>query len=77
MNNKEKYIVKIRTGEQLEREQFLLCFKSKSQLASMIIDEEEKIDKALKKINNMFDVGDENKVIDDLLELERILKGDK
>ena len=32
------------------------------------------IGKALNKINNMFEVGDEFKIIDDLLELGEILK---
>ena len=32
------------------------------------------ISKALDKINNMFDVGDKFKIIDDLLELSKILK---
>lgn len=32
------------------------------------------ISKALDKINNMFEVGDEFKIIDDLLELSEILK---
>lgn len=32
------------------------------------------ISKALDKINNMFDVGDEFDIIDDLLELSEILK---
>ena len=32
------------------------------------------IGKALNKINNMFEVGDEFKIIDDLLELSKILK---
>lgn len=31
------------------------------------------INKANKKIDNMFDVGDENKIIDDLLELQKLL----
>lgn len=31
--------------------------------------------KALDKINNMFDRGDANTIIDDLLELDKILKG--
>lgn len=35
---------------------------------------QQKIDKAQKKINSMFNEGDENKIIDDLLELESILK---
>lgn len=34
---------------------------------------EDIINKANKKIDNMFDVGDGNKVIDDLLELQKIL----
>lgn len=32
------------------------------------------ISKALNKINNMFEVGDEFNIIDDLLELSKILK---
>ena len=32
------------------------------------------ISKSLDKINNMFEVGDEFKIIDDLLELSKILK---
>ena len=32
------------------------------------------IGKALNKINNMFEVGDKFKIIDDLLELSKILK---
>lgn len=32
------------------------------------------IGKALNKINNMFELGDEFKIIDDLLELSKILK---
>ena len=32
------------------------------------------IGKALNKINNMFEVGDEFKIIDDLLKLSKILK---
>lgn len=35
------------------------------------------ISKALDKINNMFEVGDEFKIIDDLLELSEILKNFK
>lgn len=34
-----------------------------------------RINKALNKINNMFDRGDGNTIIDDLLELEDILVG--
>ena len=35
----------------------------------------ERINKALNKIDNMFDRGDPNTIIDDLLELDKILKG--
>lgn len=35
----------------------------------------ERINKALNKIDNMFDRGDTNTIIDDLLELDKILKG--
>ena len=34
-----------------------------------------KINKALKFIDNMFDAGDDDKIIDNLLKLEEILKG--
>lgn len=34
-----------------------------------------RINKALNKIDNMFDRGDTNTIIDDLLELDKILKG--
>lgn len=33
------------------------------------------IGKALGKVNNMFEVGDEYKIVDDLLKLSEILKG--
>lgn len=33
------------------------------------------IGKALGKINNMFEAGDEEKIVDDLLKLSEILKG--
>ncbi len=36
--------------------------------------QKEIIDKANKKLNNMFDNGDENKILDDLLELSKILE---
>lgn len=35
----------------------------------------QRIEKASNKINNMFDRGDANRITDDLLELEKILKG--
>ena len=37
----------------------------------------EKLDKANKKIENMFDNGNENRIIDDLLELQKILNINK
>lgn len=40
------------------------------------VELERRIDKALAKINNMFDLGNEDTIIDDLLQLESILKGD-
>lgn len=39
--------------------------------------QKEIIDKANKKLNNMFDNGDDNKILDDLLELSEILEGKK
>lgn len=44
---------------------------------SEINELKERIDKALRKIENMFDLGNEETIIDDLLELEKILKGEK
>lgn len=41
----------------------------------IIKDLKERINKALNKIDNMFDRGDTNTIIDDLLELDKILKG--
>lgn len=35
----------------------------------------ERINKVLNKIDNMFDRGDANTIIDDLLELDKMLKG--
>ena len=35
----------------------------------------QRAEKALNKINNMFDRDDVNTIVDDLLELEKILKG--
>lgn len=35
---------------------------------------QQRINKALNKIDNMFDKGDENSIIDDLLELDKILR---
>lgn len=35
----------------------------------------QRTEKALNKINNMFDRGDANTIIDDLLELDKMLKG--
>lgn len=35
----------------------------------------QRTEKASNKINNMFDRGDDNTIIDDLLELDKILKG--
>lgn len=35
----------------------------------------QRIEKASNKINNMFDKGNTNTIVDDLLELDKILKG--
>ena len=42
--------IKVRTGEQLEREDYLLLYKSKAQIVNILIDAEEEI-KRLKKQN--------------------------
>lgn len=41
------------------------------------IELKDRIDKALRKIENMFDLGNGETIIDDLLELDKILKGEK
>lgn len=41
----------------------------------VIKDLKERINKALNKIDNMFDRGDTKTIIDNLLELDKILKG--
>ena len=52
--------------------------KEQLQQKEDIIDKaKEKLDKANKKIEKMFDDGDENKVIDDLIEIQKILDIDK
>ena len=52
--------------------------KEQLQQKEDIIDKaKEKLDKANKKIENMFDNGNENRIIDDLLELQKILDIDK
>lgn len=42
--------IKVRTGEQLERENYLLLYKSKAQILNILIDAEEEI-KRLKQQN--------------------------
>lgn len=63
---------KIRTDKQLERLNFLLTFKSKEEIADMLIDFEEKIDKSIDKINSYNAKGysryDENEIEIDLIE---------
>ena len=51
--------------------------KENQQLKEQLKQKEDIINKANKKIDNMFDVGDENKVIDNLIELQKILDIDK
>lgn len=63
---------KIRTDKQLERLNFLLTFKSKEEIADMLIDSEEKIDKSIDKINSYnaqsYSRYDENEIEIDLIE---------
>ena len=51
--------------------------KKLQQKEDIVKKAKEKIDKANKKIEKMFDDGDENKVIDDLIEIQKILDIDK
>lgn len=48
----------------------------RADLLLKIQDLQQRIDKALTKIDNMFNNGDEYTIIDDLIELDKILKGD-
>ena len=50
-----------------------LLIKENQQLKEQLQQKEDIINKANKKIEKMFEIGDENKVIDDLLELQKIL----
>lgn len=63
---------RIRTDKQLERLNFLLTFKSKEEIADMLIDSEEKIDKSIDKINSYnaqsYSRYDENEIEIDLIE---------
>lgn len=65
---------KYKTFEELKKE---LGDKFEEYMYKANIELLTKIDKATKKIDNMFDRGDETTIIDDLLELDKILKGDK
>lgn len=66
MADKEMWEDDLKFIEMLRTENYIL--KSRNDNYKKIIS------KALDKINNMFEVGDEFKIIDDLLELSEILK---
>jgi hypothetical protein len=66
MTDKEMWEDDLKFIEMLRTENYIL--KSRNDNYKKIIS------KALDKINNMFEVGDEFKIIDDLLELSEILK---
>lgn len=57
-----------------EIENNMLLYKSKEAIVKEHIELLKRIDKALIKIDNMFNNGDENKMLDDLLELGKILE---
>lgn len=59
-----------------EIENNMLLYKSKETIVKDHIELLKRIDKALIKIDNMFNNGDEYTIIDDLIELDKILKGD-
>lgn len=67
--NKEETTLKIRTGKQLKRLNYLLCFKSKSAIAEILIDTEERITRAIeyiKKYKQIYDVdGTEENMLDE------------
>lgn len=66
MTDKEMWEDDLKFIEMLRTENYIL--KSQNDNYKKIIS------KALDKINNMFEVGDKFKIIDDLLELSKILK---
>ena len=66
MTDKEMWEDDLKFIEMLRTENYIL--KSQNNNYKKIIS------KALDKINNMFEVGDKFKIIDDLLELSKILK---
>lgn len=66
MTDKKMWEDDLKFIEMLRTENYIL--KSRNDNYKKIIS------KALDKINNMFEVGDEFKIIDDLLELSEILK---
>lgn len=66
MTDKEMWEDDLKFIEMLRTENYIL--KSRNDNYKKIIS------KVLDKINNMFEVGDEFKIIDDLLELSEILK---
>lgn len=66
MTDKEMWEDDLKFIEMLRTENYIL--KSRNDNYKKIIS------KTLDKINNMFEVGDEFKIIDDLLELSEILK---
>ena len=66
MTDKEMWEDDLKFIEMLRTENYIL--KNQNNNYKKIIS------KALDKINNMFEVGDEFKIIDDLLELSEILK---
>lgn len=66
MTDKEMWEDDLKFIEMLRTKNYIL--KSRNDNYKKIIS------KALDKINNMFEVGDEFKIIDDLLELSEILK---
>lgn len=87
MNKEEKTNFKIRTGEQLERLNYLLCFKSKSAIAETLIDTEERINNAIEYIEKHRQVYDIDGSVEPKLDdfdilaspkyLISLLKGDK
>ena len=62
-----------------ENQQLNQLLKDKGFIIDKLMEENRQLkesrDKALKKIDNMFNLGNEYTIIDDLLELDKILKG--
>ena len=72
---KHLYEIELKRNKELQEENEMLNNECDTYM-KIATKKQERIDKATKKINKMFANGNEDTVIDDLLELEKILQGE-